>query len=393
MGIDMKQKRPWLRFLGGTLVLENWGGEERVPHEVFEWQNGKWRCTAHQYRLLGGWLKEVGVNDGVGGWRNLDLVCDDGRTPHDYQREGLAAWHENGRWGSIVLPTGAGKTFVALRAIEKVGASTLVVVPTIDLLHQWYARLTNAFGTEIGVWYGGEKELRGITVTTYPSAWAHGEMLGNQFKFLLCDEIHHLPAPNWHEIGLMCAAPMRLGLTATYPETAEVIWGAGMGVDRDRAKLLDELIGPVVYEKKIDELTGKQLADYRTERMRIDLNSEERDEYDTAYGVYTGYMHEAKLRQRYGGGWWQEMTRRSAYDQGARRAKVAERRLKEIVHQAAGKVGVVAELLAAHWGERVLIFTAHNRFAYLLGRRYLLPVITHQTKAAERKEILEKFRG
>ena len=41
----------------------------------------------------------------------------------------------------------------------------------------------------------------------------------------------------------------------------------------------------------------------------------------------------------------------------------------------------------------MLIFTAHNRFAYEISRRHLLPVITHQTKAAERKAILDNFRS
>jgi superfamily II DNA or RNA helicase len=41
----------------------------------------------------------------------------------------------------------------------------------------------------------------------------------------------------------------------------------------------------------------------------------------------------------------------------------------------------------------MLIFTAHNRFAYEIARRHLLPAITHQTKAAERKAILDGFRA
>jgi superfamily II DNA or RNA helicase len=41
--------------------------------------------------------------------------------------------------------------------------------------------------------------------------------------------------------------------------------------------------------------------------------------------------------------------------------------------------------------ERVLIFTENNAVAYEISRRHLIPVITHETKAAERKSILEKF--
>ena len=44
-----------------------------------------------------------------------------------------------------MLPTGAGKTFVAIHAMHRTDCSTVIVAPTIDLLHQWYARLVNAY--------------------------------------------------------------------------------------------------------------------------------------------------------------------------------------------------------------------------------------------------------
>jgi superfamily II DNA or RNA helicase len=275
-------------------------------------------------------------------------------------------------------------------------------VPTIDLLHQWYARLETAFQMPIGVWYGQEKILEPITVTTYPSAWAQAETLGNQFKLLVFDEIHHLPAPSWHEIALMCAAPFRLGLTATYPDEGEPAGGEKMVRESgpvynlsvpNPSLLLESLVGPVLYRKHVDQLTGEQLAEYRTERIRVELTTEERAAYDAAYATYTGYIREARLREKYGPNWWQAFTRQSAYDAQARRAKVAELQLKEIVHQARGKLTILDQLLRENWDRPMLIFTAHNRFAYEIARRHLLPAVTHQTKAAERKEILDGFRA
>lgn len=392
---------PCARFVGGTLVLEGVARSVRPP-APFRWINTQWRCPAVYYRLVRPWFAQHEIRNNVPRWRNLDLTLHDRREPHPYQTEALRVWLTAGRWGSVVLPTGAGKTFLALRAIAHSAVSTLVVVPTLDLLHQWYARLENAFEMPIGVWYGQEKQLEPITVTTYPSAWAHAETLGNQFKLLIFDEIHHLPAPSWHEIALMCAGPYRLGLTATYPEaqsdwepadrpgSSEKTWSLA---DKDPVTLLDELVGPVIYQKHIDELTGEQLAEYRTERIRVDLTPEERAAYDEAYAVYTGYVREARLRERHGPGWWGEFTRRSAYEAQARRAKVAELKVKEIVHQARGKLEVLDQLLREHRDQQMLIFTAHNRFAYEIARRHLIPVITHQTRAAERKAILESFQA
>jgi len=212
------------------------------------------------------------------------------------------------------------------------------------------------------------------------------------------DDPDTLAGPSWHEIALMCAAPYRLGLTATYPED-QPGWKRG---DRgqlgfasigDPGALLDELVGPVVYRKHIDDLTGEQLAEYRTLRIRVDLTPEERAAYENAYAVYTGYVREARLRERYGPGWWDAFTRRSAYQAEARRAKVAELKLKEIVHQARGKLEALDQLLREHRDQHMLIFTAHNRLAYEIGRHHLIPVITHQTKAAERKAVLDGFRA
>lgn len=374
-----------MRFAGGTLVLE---GVDRsiTPPPPFVWHNAKWRCPAGHYRKLTRWFQQNQIRNRVPRWSNLVIKLDDGRVPHDYQTEAIKAWDSAEKHGTIVLPTGAGKTFVALRAIAQTGVSTLVVVPTIDLLHQWYARLKNAFNMPIGVWYGGEKILESITVTTYPSAWAQAELLGDQFKLLVFDEIHHLPAPSWHEIALMCAAPFRLGLTATYPNPLAEAGG------QERANLLDELVGGIVYSKSIEELTGKQLANYRTERIRINLTETEREAYDNAYSAYTGYIREARLRERHGAGWWHTFTAKSAYEQDARTAKVAELKLKEIVHQARGKLDALEKLLAEHPDQPTLIFTAHNRFAYEIARKHLIPVITHQTKAKERKAFLEGFR-
>jgi superfamily II DNA or RNA helicase len=53
---------------------------------------------------------------------------------------------------------------------------------------------------------------------------------------------------------------------------------------------------------------------------------------------------------------------------------------------------MIAKILSRHRGERTIIFTADNDAAYTIGRRFTLPVLTHHTKAAERKEFLDFFR-
>ena len=50
-----------------------------------------------------------------------------------------------------------------------------------------------------------------------------------------------------------------------------------------------------------------------------------------------------------------------------------------------------SKLLDRHHQDRILIFTADNATVYQIARRFLVPAITHQTKAKERRGILERF--
>jgi superfamily II DNA or RNA helicase len=48
-----------------------------------------------------------------------------------YQKRALDSWDRAGRRGVIVLPTGAGKTVIAMKAMELVNRPTIVIVPTL----------------------------------------------------------------------------------------------------------------------------------------------------------------------------------------------------------------------------------------------------------------------
>jgi superfamily II DNA or RNA helicase len=348
----------------------------------FQWVKSRWRCEAYHYHAVQSWLREHDIQNNVPRWQPLDLTLHDTREPHDYQLAAIAAWEAADRRGSIVLPTGAGKTFVAIHAIHRTNRSTVIVMPTIDLMHQWYARLANAFQTEIGVYYGSEKLVKPLTVTTYHSSGDLIAFYGNQFKLIIFDEAHHLPAPNWGETALMSPAPFRLGLTATYPEEHEQVG------NRWR---VDDLIGAIVYEKRIDDLVGERLAEYRTERIRIDLTPDERTRYDADYAIYSDYFRSHNLLKTHGAYWLQEMMRRSAFDVGARRALLARQRLHKLLAAADGKLAALDDLLREYSHEQVLVFTESNDVVYRIARQYLIPALTHETKAAERKAILEGF--
>jgi superfamily II DNA or RNA helicase len=374
---------PRVVFQGGTLVVYGIEEDAALP-PPFRWIKARWRCEAYHLPALTAWFREQKIRNSVPRWEKVSLSLRDERQPHDYQLAALRAWEKANRRGSIVLPTGAGKTFVAIQAIHRAACPALIIAPTIDLLHQWYACLANAFGADIGVYYGGEKIIHPITVSTYHSAGDLVASMGDHFKLIIFDEVHHLPAPSWGETALMSPAPYRMGMTATYPEEHE---------QTDGRWRVDELIGAIVYQLRIDDLVGERLAEYRTERIRIDLAAQERAAYDADYAIYSGFFRARQLHKTHGPNWLLELMRLSAFDSDARRAYLARQRILRLLAGAEGKLQMLDNLLREYAHEQILVFTENNTVAYQISRRHLIPVITHETKAAERKYILDQFQS
>ena len=106
-------------------------------------------------------------------------------------------YREAGGRGTVVLPTGTGKTHLANLCIERAGRPTLVITPTIDLMNQWYDELVLSFGVEVGLLGGGYYDIRPLTVTTYDSAYMNMDRIGDKFGLIVFDECHHLPGPTY----------------------------------------------------------------------------------------------------------------------------------------------------------------------------------------------------
>src|SRR3712207_1490358 len=182
--------------------------------------------------------------------------------PRTYQAEAIESWlHHDGR-GVIILPTGAGKTVVALMALARLKLRTLIVVPTIELLYQWRDAVVERLGLPrkvVGVVGDGHKEWRPITVITYASAAMPNAPL-NDIGLLICDEAHHLPSPSYSQIATRARAPYALGLTAT-PERSDGSTGR-----------LYELLGPVVYRRAPADLSAEgHIAPYIEKRVFVSL--------------------------------------------------------------------------------------------------------------------------
>ncbi len=278
----------------------------------------------------------------------------------------------------MVLPTGTGKTFVALLAIAKTARPALVVTPTIDLLNQWYGELATAFGEPIGLIGGGHYDLQPITVSTYDSAYIHLERWGNRYGLLVFDECHHLPGPTYALSAIGSLAPFRLGLTAT-PERADGMENA-----------YPDLIGPIVYRREIKELSGEFLAEYQTRKVFVPLTADEQARYDQARQKYRQYIDDRGISLGGPRGWQNFIFEASKSKEGWEALR-AYREYKRLERGAGGKLSKLEELLKQHARDRIIIFTADNATVYQIARQFLVPAITHQTKTRERKQVLERF--
>ena len=184
-----------LSYESGTLVAA--GASPPGLPEPFVWdgRTRQWRAPASAYRDTVLRLREWDVphEDRAAAFERLSLESRVALVLRPYQKEALAAWRQGppGLRGVVVLPTGAGKTAVAVRAMERVGRSALVVVPTLALLKQWYSVLSETFGgsVEVGLLGGGYHEVTPMTVTTYDSAYIHAERYGDRFALVVYDEV------------------------------------------------------------------------------------------------------------------------------------------------------------------------------------------------------------
>jgi superfamily II DNA or RNA helicase len=304
--------------------------------------------------------------------------------PRPYQEEALTQWIAAGSAGVVVLPTGAGKTFVAAMAIAETSLWTLVVVPTIDLLQQWRIAMATALSLtedDIGVFGGGTKDLKPITIMTYDSAAIYPREL-RHFGLLIFDECHHLPAPTYRQIAESAFTPLRLGLSAT-PERGDMAH-----VD------LDGLIGPEVYRRSPSELTeGRYLAQYQEEIIDIALSDEDELRYAEQRAIYTSFLRRRHISIGSPEEFQQKLIFLSARDAAAREAMLAWRESRNIAMNAPAKYNEIERLLRLHAADQVLLFSEYNPVVDEVSRRFCLPSITYKTPAEERRTILERFRG
>ncbi len=296
-----------------------------------------------------------------------------------YQEEALEAWRKNGYKGVISLPTGAGKTIVAIAALCELSVRTLIVTYTKEQMFQWEEKIlefTDAPKHMIGLFYGESKRIAPITISTYQSAFRYIETLSPYFSMLIVDEVHHLPADKFRHIAENALARFRMGLSAT------VVREDGKHTE------LFPLMGGLVYHKSATELADEgYLAPFKIITVKVSLTPDEKLKYKRLLDQYrklaAGHTFEELLA----------LAKQS--DPKAIEAIRIRSELRQLVHNAVEKLEAVKKIVE-HELERdskILIFTQYveqaKRIAEYIGAHY----VTGELDEVTRKRRLTMFKN
>lgn len=301
-----------------------------------------------------------------------------------YQAKCYDAWRRNGFRGVISLPTAAGKTFLALQALADLKVKALILVPSIELLHQWrraICRYLNAPLDKVGVYGGGFKEVKDVTVATYQSACLNAEALAGCFMLMVADEAHHAVAEEFRRGLELSVAKYRMGLTGT-PLRSDGLH-----------KHYEEVLGPLIQAVSEEELRQRgYIAGYKVKRLYVDLDPQSMEEYQRYVKAYNEYCDEVMPKVRDPRKRFKLCLKYAARDPRARSALRARSRARSLALNADRKIELVGQLLSKYGDKKVLIFSRYVDVVREVSKRYLIPLIVAETSNDERKALLEMFR-
>ena len=155
----------------------------------------------------------------------------------------------NDQRGVLIAPTGIGKTLLGVALASAFPKNNILwLCHTKDLLNQTIDEFKKMGLGTVGVIGSGEADIKRITVGTRQSVIKFIGSL-DVFDIVVVDEAHHVSdfSGQYSEILKNLIAPIRIGLTATFP-------------DKEEAKMaLEAFIGPI-----IDQITYQEASDLHT---------------------------------------------------------------------------------------------------------------------------------
>ncbi|MDB2243219.1 DEAD/DEAH box helicase [Halorubrum ezzemoulense] len=272
----------------------------------------------------------------------IDLATD----LRDYQETWVETFLDR-KSGVYVGPPGSGKTVAGIATIAAVGGETLILVPSRELADQWREELlehSTVDPADIGLYHGGTKEIRPVTIATYQIAGMdrHRSLFDSREWGLICfDECHHVTAPVYSRTAEL-QSKHRLGLSATpVSETGS--------------------------EEEIYTLIGQPIG----------------ADWDALFEA--GFVQEPEVEIRYVP--WRDETARNEY------AAADGRDRRRLAAENPAKVEEIRYLLAAHRDKKTLVFVEYLDQGAAIADALGVPFISGETPHHERAELFHRFRA
>lgn len=170
-----------VRFDRGTLELLADGRVRDVPRTAFDPRSNTLRAAASALRDIATWADGAGVRlegDPRDAWRTKPGSSLESLGLRSYQLQAIGAWEASGRRGVLALPTGAGKTRIAIGVMRATGLPSAVLCPTRALARAWVEQLERWLEEPIGMVGDGVRRIERNTVMTFESAFRCMDELG-----------------------------------------------------------------------------------------------------------------------------------------------------------------------------------------------------------------------
>lgn len=248
-----------------------------------------------------------------------------------WQRDALVVWKDNGHRGIVGAVTGGGKTIFALACIKDTSPeTTLIAVPTVALLDQWWEEATSYFGLgldDVNIIVGRKRLMRGTvnigvlnTVSKLTPSWP------SKNAMLVVDECHKAASEKFSTV-LDLPAEKRLGLSAT-PERP---------YDDGLQELLIPRLGDVIFQYTYaDALRDQVIVPFTLKNLVFELEADR----EAAYQKLTRLI--AKSIKQNG--------------PDAQESINLYLRRSRLLNLSPARVEIALRLVAAHRQERVLVF-------------------------------------
>ena len=272
------------------------------------------------------------------------------------QIKAVEAWLMNQCRGSIIYGSGTGKTEIAFECARNAAGmkgtkrfNILMLVPRIILIEQNYRRLVR-YGIQsekIGRYFGEQKDIREITISTYQSAVANLEIV-KRADMVILDEVHlaSATARSFSKIFdiISNASKALLGLTATIDEADP------------KNKIIISIIPPARKYLIKDAVADGRLAKPIINPVKVNLTEQEQKTYDE---------HTRKIRtisarfKRYDADTMMELAKQGGFPSWQAKAWFLNvRKRKGLLASAENKLATAVELIKTkHPNQKVMVFS------------------------------------